>query len=430
MTDARIPPQDLEAEKSVIGAMLISGAACDEALKILSPDDFYREANRNIFRACASIRERKEPVDIITITHELKLNGDLERVGSVSGLTDLIENLPTAANVEYYALIVREKATARSLIGACTQIVGEAYRGDKHVQELLKDAGRILTKTINDSSTFKDFDDSIKNLVVRTVQLLKDNWEGRANWFVKTGFKQFDYFVGGLERKKLILITGDPCAGKSTVCQQLAVQIAQSAVPVLYYIPDVTEMEIPLRLACTWAGLDYRELQSHDSQVMTDKKKRDAIDALEMVSHLTTMFIAGQEQIGTKFDTFEDWVRRRVREQGVKAVFVDSAAKFDLDQQHGETTERAMAKIVKRLVNMAIELDVAMVVIHETNQGEDKNPKHTGEWRYASRYWFHVVRDQQNSQNLELVVKKNSNGPNNFRLLFRQANRFKISEDV
>src|SRR5260221_1745008 len=122
-SEFRVPPQDLEAEQSVLGAMMLSSEATRMVIPICKEEDFYREANRKLYKAIVALDDRKEPVDIITLTNELKHMGEFETIGGVSTLTALIERVPTAANAEYYAQIVTEKSAARRLINAATQVV-------------------------------------------------------------------------------------------------------------------------------------------------------------------------------------------------------------------------------------------------------------------------------------------------------------------
>src|ERR1700679_3581084 len=126
-SEFRVPPQDLEAEQSVLGAMMLSSDAIRTVIPICREEDFYREANRKLYKAITSLDDRKEPVDVITLSNELKRMGDFETIGGINTLTTLVDRVPTAANAEYYANIVKEKSAARKLISAATQVVADAY---------------------------------------------------------------------------------------------------------------------------------------------------------------------------------------------------------------------------------------------------------------------------------------------------------------
>ncbi len=426
----RVPPQNIEAEQSVLGAMLLSRDAIAEVFKILSVEDFYRESHRRIFECIATLAERGEPADMIMTTNELRKNGNYERVGGLTGLMALVERTPTAANVEYYANIVRQKAIARTVIHSATRLVSAAYQ-DEPTEQLLDRVQSLSTQAQEGAAAFREYDDSMETLVARVKNLLEANWAGKRDWFIPTGFPHYDETIGGFERKKLTLFTGDEGIGKSALLQQMAVQMAQQAVMVGYVNLDTEPDEIPLRLACNWVQVDYRDLASRDPLVLGEAKKRAILGAFEpggVMAGLHTLKVVGQEHIGFSFDRFEDWAKQRAREVGLKVIFLDSAAKFDLATNHDTNTEQAMSRMINRLKFLAADLDVAMVTIHETNQSEDKSPKHSGTWKFAARYWFHLFRDEDDGRLIRIRIRKNSNGRRDYNLAFRQDCQFKLRE--
>jgi len=426
--EVRVPPQSLEAEQAVLGAMILDRYACETALRMLKSEDFYREAHRRIFESIRELIGLGEPVDMLTLTNELKQAGNLERVGGITGLAELVERVPTAANVDYYAKIVREKSVSRTLISMATRIVGDAYSDSKPVQELLREIHRLAEKTLEDASTFREYEDSMVQVVAMVRKKLQDNWEGNADWYIPTGFPRFDSLIGGFEKKKLILFTGDPGIGKSALLQQMAIQIAQKNIPIGYVCLDVDTEEIPLRMACNKVNVDYRDLGSRDPQVMSKSRQLLVHQSLDDIECLSTLYLVGQEHIGFNFDAFEDWARLRVRQSGMKAIIIDSAAKLDLQEVNHEKTESAMARMVNRLKFLGSELNVPMVTIHETNQGESKTPKHSGAWMFVARYWFHLTRDEQDGHLINMIVRKNSNGRRDLDLMFRQVGQFRLKE--
>ena len=136
----RVPPQNLEAEESVLGAILLENEAMNQALEILTADDFYREAHRTLFRAMAELSDRNQPVDAITLTDALRAKGKLEDVGGPAYIAELAMRVPTAANIAHYARIVREKAVLRSLASVSSEIASAAYDGQSNVDEFLDEA--------------------------------------------------------------------------------------------------------------------------------------------------------------------------------------------------------------------------------------------------------------------------------------------------
>src|SRR5881396_1874801 len=144
LSNPLIPPQNLEAEASVLGAILLDNSCINEVMGILKPEDFYRESHRKIFRAMIELSDRSEPVDIITLSECLKNRGELEAVGGSAYLASLNDFVPTAANISYYARIVREKSILRHLINAATEVATKGYDGTGNVEELLDSAEKAI----------------------------------------------------------------------------------------------------------------------------------------------------------------------------------------------------------------------------------------------------------------------------------------------
>ena len=144
LSSHKLPPQNIEAEQSVLGGILIENEAINKVMEILTDDDFYRDAHRKIFNALINLSERDEPADLITLTNELRKNKQLDSVGGASYVTSLIDSVPTAANIEYYAKIVKEKAILRKLIETSTEIITQSYQDRGDVEELLDEAERAI----------------------------------------------------------------------------------------------------------------------------------------------------------------------------------------------------------------------------------------------------------------------------------------------
>ena len=140
----KVPPQNTDAEQSVLGGILIENEALNKVVEILNSDDFYREAHRKIFRSMITLSEKNEPSDLVTLTNELKYQNLLEEIGGASYLASLIDSVPTAANIEYYARIVKEKSILRKLIQAATEIVTQSYEDRGDVDTFLDDAERLI----------------------------------------------------------------------------------------------------------------------------------------------------------------------------------------------------------------------------------------------------------------------------------------------
>jgi replicative DNA helicase len=221
LSEVRVPPQNLEAEQSVLGAMLMSRDAIETVVQTVRAEDFYRESHRRLFESVAGLYDRGEPVDMITLSNELKRTGDLERLGGVSGLAALVERVPTAANVEYYATIVREKSVSRQLIHAATRVVSDAYADSRPLAETLDDAERLILEA-TELKRNQDFM-SIKELVGRSFEYVSDLAQHQRHITgVPTGFYDLDEMTAGLQPSNLIVIGARPSVGKTSLALNIA----------------------------------------------------------------------------------------------------------------------------------------------------------------------------------------------------------------
>ncbi|MBU0672794.1 MAG: replicative DNA helicase, partial [Candidatus Margulisbacteria bacterium] len=224
MVEERIPPQDLVAEQSVIGSMLLDKNAIVKAIEILHPDSFYRDAHRFIYEVILDVFDKGEPVDLITVTDALRKAGKLDKVGSSVYVADLINSVPTSANVEYYAKIVEEKAILRRLIDAGTNIVSNAFARTEDIDQILDQAEKsvfdIALKSVRQG--FHKIDSVIKG-VLDKIDSLYDKKEAMTG--SPSGFPDLDKLTAGFQNADLIIIAARPAVGKTA----FALNIAQNA---------------------------------------------------------------------------------------------------------------------------------------------------------------------------------------------------------
>ncbi|MDR7459580.1 MAG: DnaB-like helicase N-terminal domain-containing protein, partial [Armatimonadota bacterium] len=209
----RIPPQSLEAEQSVLGSMLLERDAIAKVVEMLRGEDFYRDAHRRIFEAITDLFERGEPVDLITVTDRLRARGQLEDVGGAAYLTALLDAVPTAANVEYYARIVLQKALLRQLIHAGTEIVGLGYREEQDVEVLVDQAEKLVFAIANRRMQvdFVPIRDVLRESFDRIDRRYQD--KGTVTG-VPTGFTDLDRLTAGLQPADLVIVAARPGMGK------------------------------------------------------------------------------------------------------------------------------------------------------------------------------------------------------------------------
>jgi replicative DNA helicase len=259
---SRIPPQNLDAERAVLASMLLEQAAIDKVEEILTDELFYRDAHRRIFRAIASLSERSEAVDLITVTEELKRHGDLEAVGGVTFLQSLLDSVPTAANVEYHGRLVLEKAVLRKLIQVSTEIIDQSYESAEPWTDILDKAEQKLFG-IGEARLRREFA-PMKEILKSTFLLLEELYENkRAVTGVPTGYTDLDRMTSGWQSSDLIVIAGRPSMGKTSLMLNMAENAAiDYKIPVGIFSLEMSKEQIVQRFLCSRARVPAHRLRT------------------------------------------------------------------------------------------------------------------------------------------------------------------------
>jgi replicative DNA helicase len=211
----KVPPHSIEAEESVIGGVLLDNNALDRALEILVPDDFYREAHRKIMRAIVDLNTRNEPVDLVTLTDALRSRDELQDVGGAAYLAELAERVPTAANVAYYARIIKDKAVLRSLIQRATEIAMRSYEAQADVDSFLDEAEHQIYE-IAERKTRPSFF-RVGDIVIESMKAVEQLYERKELVTgVPTGFIDLDRKTAGLQASDLIISTRPSSTGSAS----------------------------------------------------------------------------------------------------------------------------------------------------------------------------------------------------------------------
>jgi replicative DNA helicase len=254
----RVPPQNLEAEQSVLGAILLDNDAINQTLEILTTEDFYRETHREIFRAMVALVDRLQPVDAITLTEALRTSGTLEAGGGPAYIAELATVVPTAANVGHYARIVREKAVLRSLASAATEIASGAYESPPDVDQYLDEAEHRIFE-ISERRIRQSFH-SMNEVTRASIALLERLYERKEMVTgVPTGFLDLDRLTAGLQPGELIIIAARPSMGKTALALNLATYAATQADPpvgVAFFSLEMSKEQLALRMLCAEARVD------------------------------------------------------------------------------------------------------------------------------------------------------------------------------
>ncbi len=260
--EVKIPPQNPEAEQSVLGAMLIDENAIGTAIEILHDSCFYDESHRRIYASMLDLFNQQKNVDLITLSDHLKSQGKLEEIGGVAYLTRLVDFVPTAANVEHYANIVKEKSIQRKLIQNATEIVSLSFEPGVNVDELVDSAERLIFEIATARERQKSI--HIKEIIKQAIEVI-DRLYQRKEYVtgIPTGFYELDRMTSGLQKSDLIIVAGRPSMGKSALVATIAEYAAvERKIPLAYFSLEMSKEQLVQRVLCSHARVDAHKVRS------------------------------------------------------------------------------------------------------------------------------------------------------------------------
>ncbi len=258
----RVPPQNIEAEMAVLGSMLIEETAIADAIETLERSYFYKEAHRKIFLSIINLFDANKPVDIVTLIDDLKKRGQLEEVGGPAYVTSLTTVVPTAANINHYAKIVKEKALLRSLITTATQIISEGYESDEDVDKLIDKAEKLIFEIT--SRRIERDSLSLKEVIKSSIETIDALYQRKASVTgIPTGFLELDVMTAGLQASDLIVIAGRPSMGKSAlVCSMAEHAGIIEKIPVAVFSLEMSKDQLVQRMLCSHARVDAHKVRT------------------------------------------------------------------------------------------------------------------------------------------------------------------------
>ena len=369
---AYVPPHSIEAEQSTLGAMLIERSAVEKVFEILEKEDFYRENHQTLFDVVTTLAERDEPVDLITVQEELKNRDKLDAIGGIAYLTALFDTVPTAANVEYYARIVEEKATLRRLIEASLEIIGSARGEVENVSEVLDQAERAIFGVSQQRTTayFSPLRTLLLSVYDKAEELseLKSRISG-----LSTGIHDFDMITSGLQSTDLIIVAARPSMGKTSLCLSIAEHVAlKEKKPVAIFSLEMSKEQLALRMLCSQAQVNSHKLRT--GHLTEDEWTKLALVVQNMYE--APIFI--DDATETSALTMRAKCRRLMAEHnGLGLIVVDY---LQLMRSHRRTENRVqeIGEIARGLKSLGRELKVPVVALSQLSRAvesrENKRP--------------------------------------------------------
>ncbi len=414
----RVPPQNLEAEQSVLGAMLIDKEAILKT-EFLAPEDFYKDSHRKLFETMRDLFEKGEAVDIITVTEELRQRGLLGEVGGVAYLTTLANAVPTAANVEYYARIVQEKATLRRLIQVATEIARRGYAAEEEVEEILDDAERSILGISSRRATGGYY--HLKDVMLSAWERIEEVCASKGGITgISTGFRDLDALTSGLQPSDLIVIAARPSMGKTMLCLNLARHAAVNlGIPVFIFSLEMAREQLAQRLLCAEAHVDSQRLRSGFLSEADWPKLTDALGRLSKAP----IYIDDTPNLSVL--EIRAKARRLKAEHGLGMIIIDY---LQLMRTRGraESRQQEISEVSRSLKALARELEVPVVAASQLSraveQRTDKRPllsdlRESGAIEQDADLVAFIYREdyykpQTEKKNIaEIIIAKQRNGP-------------------
>ncbi|HWB15540.1 MAG TPA: replicative DNA helicase, partial [Vicinamibacterales bacterium] len=355
-TTDRTLPHNLEAEKCVLGAVLINNHAFNQAAEVIDADDFYRHAHRRIFETMVGLTDRSEPVDLVTLKDALTKSGEIDEVGGPAYIASLTDGVPRTANVEYYARIVKEKSTLRRLIQASSDVLGRAYDADEDADVLLDEAERAIFQ-IAEHRMRSGFV-SLASLVDSGYQLIDQLQQHRGLVTgVPTGFTELDEMTSGFQKSDLIIVAARPSMGKTSFILNIALNCAVDAgKSVGIFSLEMSKDQLFMRMLTSEARVDAHRFRGG---YLGDQDYERLVGAFGRL-HDAKVFIDDTPSAGIL--EMRAKARRLKLEHGLDLIVIDY---LQLMQGRGrfDNRQQELAAISRSLKILAKELEVPIVAL-------------------------------------------------------------------
>jgi len=416
----KIPPQQIEAEQSLLGGIMVDSSGLPSALEVLKGDELYKESHRIIFTAIQDLFERHEPVDILTVTNLLEERKQLESVGGASYIAALTDAMPTSSNVGAYAKIINEKAVMRRLIQSANEIISFAYGGGKSSEEVLDTAEaaifRIAERKIRNSYF------PLKEVIKKNIETIEHYQEYRETVTgVPSGYKDLDKLTAGFQKSDLIIIAARPSMGKTALGLCIARNAAkESGVPVGFFSLEMSKEQLAMRLLCSEARVDSHKIRSGFlSRQECGKLLQAAGLFMDVPIYIDDTPAISPLELRAK-------ARRIMADQGLGLVVVDYL-QLMRGRETVERREQEISEISRSLKGLAKELDIPVIAIAQLNrkveERADKRPllsdlRESGAIEQDADVIAFIYRDELYAKQAckepgvaEIIIGKQRNGP-------------------
>ena len=425
----RIPPHSLEAEQSVLGAMLLDKEAINTAMETIRPDDFYKEANQEIFEAMIVLNNRNEPVDIITLSEELKRRGTLEPVGGINYLANLSGSIATTANTKYYCNIVEEKSTLRKLIKSSNEIMGLAYENSEEVNAIIEKAEKNIFD-ITQGAHKKGIVPISEVLLTSFAQIEERAANKGGLTGLTTGFSDLDRKLSGLQKSDLVLLAARPSMGKTAFGVNIATNASiKGNGKIAVFSLEMSKEQLVQRIISSTAHVDLQKIISGN---LADDEWIQVVNAM---GPLSKMEIYIDDTAGISLMEMKAKCRRLKVEKGLDLIVVDYLQLMQVDGRV-ESRQQEISAISRGLKGLAKEMECPVLALSQLSRAPELRSDHrpilsdlreSGAIEQDADVVLFLYRDEyydkeSEKKNIgEVIIAKHRNGPTgSIELVFKQ----------
>ncbi|MCX8109757.1 MAG: replicative DNA helicase [Syntrophorhabdaceae bacterium] len=421
----RLPPQNLEAEQSLLGGLLVDNEAINRVIDMVSPEDFYKDAHAKIYKVITDLYERNEAIDLITVSSYARDRGLIEDIGGIAYLNALVDMMPTSANITHYAKMIREKALVRNLIHVATQIIEKGYETDTDIDTYIDESEKMIFQVAEKKLKPAFF--HVKDIVMQSMVTIDKLYHKKQTVTgIPTGFIELDRLTSGLQPSDLIVVAGRPSMGKTAFCMNIAQNVAmmdENPVPVGIFSLEMSKEQLVTRLLSSESEIEHSKLRTGTFSLNEWPKLVQATGKLSKAP----LFIDDSPSMGVL--ELRARARRLKKEHGLGLIIVDYL-QLMRGRSNAERREQEISEISRFLKALAKELNIPVIAISQLNRApeqrekENKRPRladlrESGAIEQDADVIMFIYRDEvynkspdnPNKGVAEVIIGKQRNGP-------------------
>jgi replicative DNA helicase len=367
----KIPPQNLEAEKSLLGSLLIDKEAMVRIADIIEPEDFYKNAHSDIFLAVQELYSKSEPIDLLTLSTKLHEKGQLEKMGGRGYLAGLSTAVPTSSHIQQYAKIIRRKSTLRKLLSAASNITQLSYKEDDDVDKVLDEAQQHLYGVTQKhlKQSFTDIRVVLSDAFERIDELHKERGKLRG---IATGFTKLDNLLAGLQKSDLVILAARPSVGKTSLALDIArVAALKSKIPVGIFSLEMSKEQLVDRMLCAEAGVDLWKMRTGNLSDRPDSEDFPRIGRAMGILSEASVYI--DDTPGNNVMSIRTKARRLQAEHGLGLIIIDYLQLMESHNGKGSDNRvQEVAEMSRNLKGIARELNVPVLALSQLSRAVEQ----------------------------------------------------------